>query len=82
MKTVWALQDAKNQFSRVVEQALKEGPQTVTRHGRECVVILSVEALKKNKPKGSLSGFFQESPLCGIELEATRSDDLPREVEL
>lgn len=80
MKTVWALQDAKNKFSQVVDLALKEGPQTVTRHGRECVTIVSTQAYKKKE--GSLSYFFKKSPLCGIELDTSRSEDLPREVSL
>jgi prevent-host-death family protein len=82
MKTVWALQDAKNKFSQVVDQALKEGPQTVTRHGRECVMIVSTKAYKKQKKQGSLSEFFQRSPLSGVELDTLRSGDLPREVSL
>ena len=39
--TIWQLQEAKNHFSEVVNKALEEGPQTVTRHGEEIVVILS-----------------------------------------
>ncbi|WPD23189.1 MAG: type II toxin-antitoxin system prevent-host-death family antitoxin [Candidatus Electrothrix scaldis] len=31
----WQLQDAKNRFSRLVEQAQHNGPQIVTKHGRE-----------------------------------------------
>jgi len=33
MKAIWKLQDAKAQFSKVVEDALKIGPQYVTRRG-------------------------------------------------
>ena len=56
MKTSWTLQDAKNKFSEVVNRALREGPQIVTRHGRPVVVIVSVEDYKKitNCSKGSL----------------------------
>ena len=36
---LWPLQDAKNQFSEVVRRAQKEGPQTVTRHGRPVAVV-------------------------------------------
>ena len=36
--TIWQLQEAKNRFSEVVNKALEEGPQTVTRHGEEIVV--------------------------------------------
>ena len=82
MNAVWALQDAKNKFSQVVDKALTEGPQTVTRHGRECVIIISTQAYKKQKKKGSLSDFFKSSPLSGVELDTSRSKDLPREVSL
>jgi prevent-host-death family protein len=39
----WPVQEAKQQFSRVVEAARTEGPQVVTRHGREVAVILSID---------------------------------------
>ena len=83
MKSIWALQDAKNGFSRVVDHALKEGPQTVTRHGRECVVILSSEEYHRMfKKEGSLINFFRKSPLAGVDLHINRSTDIPREVLL
>ena len=37
----WRLQDAKTQFSQVVEAALQGEPQHVTRRGRAVVVVLS-----------------------------------------
>jgi antitoxin Phd len=43
----WQLQDAKARFSELVRKAIKEGPQTVTRHGKDAVVVLSVEQYKK-----------------------------------
>jgi prevent-host-death family protein len=42
VETVWKLQDAKSQFSKVVENALNSGPQYVTRRGIKAVVVLSV----------------------------------------
>lgn len=39
----WQLQDAKNRFSKVVEMARTEGPQTVTVRGRRAVVVLSAQ---------------------------------------
>ena len=39
----WALQDAKNKFSGVVNAALAGGPQLVTRRGQAAVVVLAVE---------------------------------------
>ena len=43
MSTHWPLQKAKNEFSRVVDRALSEGPQTVTRHGKPVVIISAIE---------------------------------------
>ena len=40
-KTEWPLQDAKAHFSELVDAALTQGPQAVTRHGKNAVVVLS-----------------------------------------
>ena len=40
---VWQVQDAKARFSEVIARARNEGPQTITRHGREQAVVLSIE---------------------------------------
>ena len=39
--TPWKLQDAKAQFSAVVENALRGVPQHVTRRGKQAVVVVS-----------------------------------------
>ncbi|MGO4124882.1 type II toxin-antitoxin system Phd/YefM family antitoxin [Inquilinus sp. YAF38] len=39
----WQVQEAKARFSELVERARTEGPQTITRHGRERAVLLSIE---------------------------------------
>ena len=39
----WHLQDAKNNFSKVVQRARSEGPQTVTLRGKRAAVVLSAE---------------------------------------
>lgn len=44
MAARWPLQKAKNEFSRVVDRALSEGPQTVTRHGKPVVVVSAIGA--------------------------------------
>lgn len=40
---MWTLQDAKNNFSAVVEAAMAGEPQEVSRRGKPAVVIVSVE---------------------------------------
>jgi len=37
----WPLQDAKQRLSALVDRTLSEGPQTITRHGTETVVVVS-----------------------------------------
>lgn len=79
----WQLQEAKNKFSEVVRKATEEGPQTVTKHGKDSVVILSVEDFKKmERPKNSLIDFFQNSPLASEELDLKRDKSLPRDISL
>jgi len=36
----WQLQDAKNRLSELVNRALSEGPQIITRHGAPTVVVM------------------------------------------
>lgn len=50
----WLLQDAKARFSELVRRVHNEGPQHVTVHGREEVVIISAEEF--NRLKGDLTG--------------------------
>ena len=39
----WQVQDATARLSAVIEKARREGPQTITRHGTERAVVLSIE---------------------------------------
>ncbi len=43
MSAVWQVQEAKNHFSEVIDRALSEGPQTVTRHGKPVVRVVAVQ---------------------------------------
>lgn len=79
----WQLQEAKNRLSQVVDQALHNGPQTITLRGKPSAVVVSFEEYRKlTTPRTGLSQFFRQSPLCEVELDLTRSADLSREVEL
>jgi antitoxin Phd len=73
MSRVWQLQEAKNKFSEVVEEAIKHGPQVITKRGVEAVIVLSyVEYRKLSLNQKKLSDFFRESPLAEVELDLTR----------
>ena len=82
-KRSWQLQEAKNRFSDLVNEALRQGPQTVTRRGVETVVVLSVEDYQKlSRPASTLVDFFRGSPLFDEELDLDRRSDLSRKVDL
>ncbi len=82
----WKLEDAKNQFSRLV-RAAKRRPQVVTRHGREEVVVVSIERYRQLAREGpGLVAFMRDSPLAKAlardDISLTRTRDLPREIDL
>jgi len=83
MKTVWKLQDAKSQFSKVVQDALTIGPQHITRRGLEAVVVLSHREYKElisNKP--GFKDFLLSCPKMDSYFEIERQKDYPRHIEL
>ena len=43
----WALQDAKNKFSALVNAALAGEPQRVTRHGQPAVVVMATDEYER-----------------------------------
>lgn len=77
----WQLQDAKSKFSQVVNCAMEEGPQIVTKHGKEVVVVLSVKEYRKLvEQKPTLLELLTNSPFAGSRLEITRDkEDFGRE---
>ena len=83
MSHAWQLQEAKNKFSSLLDLAQHEGPQIVTRHGKEAVVVLSAEDYKKlATPKVNLVKFIQKSPLGGKNIAIARDKTLPRDASI
>ena len=81
----WLLQDAKARFSELVRRVRSEGPQHVTVHGRDEVVVISAEEFRRLK--GDLTGealiaAMQASPHRDIEIEPKRAPMPVREVVL
>jgi prevent-host-death family protein len=66
----WSLQDAKARFSELVNRSIKEGVQTVTRHGKPAVVVISWdqyrEMVKKTK---SFRAFLESAPRVDLDIE-------------
>lgn len=82
----WQLQTAKAKFSEVFRLAMTEGPQHVTKQGKEEVVVLSkAEFDRLKKPEGkeeSLWEFLRKSPLVGSGINLERRKEYPRKIEL
>jgi prevent-host-death family protein len=78
----WQVQEAKTRFSEVIERARTEGPQTITRHGAERAVVLSIEeyrALVAHQPD------FKAHLLGGPKVDdfsVERDRDAGRDIEL
>ena len=79
----WQLQEAKNKFSELVRKATEEGPQIVTKHGKESVVVISSEEYRKmEQPETKLVDFFRQSPLKGLQIEIERDKSPTRKIQL
>ena len=81
----WKLQDAKAHFSQVVRQARELGPQRVTVHGKDAVVILSAEDYARLAPAAaqpSLHALLSRSPLRDLDFDHGSVRSPVRDVEL
>jgi antitoxin Phd len=82
----WQLQTAKARFSEVFRRARSEGPQYVTRGGKEAVVIVPAEEFERLKARSrqpkSLVEFFAQSPLVGSGINLERKPDYGRDIKL
>jgi len=81
----WLLQKAKACFGELVRRALTDGPQHVTVHGRDEVVVISAEELcrlKEAETGQALIDALQSSPHRGAKIEPRRAAMPVRDVKL
>ena len=85
-KARWQLQTAKARFSDLFRRAHSDGPQWVTRQGKEAVVVLPAAEFERLQARSrqphSLVQFFAESPLAKAAIDLERMPDYGREIEL
>lgn len=85
-KSRWQLQAAKARFSELFRRARSDGPQYVTRGGKEAVVVLPAEEFDRLTARArqpeNLVEFFAQSPLAGVALDLDRKPDYGRKVKL
>ena len=81
----WVLADAKAKFSQLVRMVHLEGPQHVTVHGRDEVVVIAAEEFRrlKGSPSGQvLIDALQASPHRQIDITPDRFSTPVRSVSL
>ena len=81
----WLLQDAKARFSELVRRVKDEGPQHVTVHGRDEVVVVAADEfrrLKGDRTGTALIAAMQASPHRDVEIELSRARLPVRDVSL
>ncbi len=82
------MQEAKQRFSELVRRAQREGPQVVTRHGEEVVVVVPAEEFRRMNERQSgekmdFKEFLMSAPE-GLEhiIPQRPPNDYPREIDL
>ena len=77
----WQLQEAKSQFSRVIELAITDSPQLITRNGKPVAYIISTEAFKDSL-KPSIKSTLLNQPHNDVDISWERNRETLREIEL
>lgn len=80
----WQLQEAKQRFSELVRCARTEGPQVVTKHGEEVVVVVPAEEYRRmseRQSKPDFKEFLMSAPDLSV-LDLERPREMPRDVNL
>jgi prevent-host-death family protein len=82
----WQIQSAKARFSEVFRKARTEGPQRITRQGKEGVVMVAEEQYErlvgKSRQPQNIVDFFRQSPLMGLKLDLKRDRSPARKIDL
>jgi prevent-host-death family protein len=78
----WQVQEAKKRFSELVERAVSDGPQIVTKHGRPTVAVVEIGEFRRlSGTTLNFKEFLMTAPDFSM-LDLERSKELPREIDL
>ena len=77
----WQLQEAKSRFSHVIELAIADSPQLITRNGKPVAYIISTEAYEDLK-KPSIKSTLLNQPHKDLNISWDRNKELPRDIDL
>lgn len=78
---LWQVQEAKQRFSELLRVAHVDGPQIVTRHGREIAVVIDIDDYRHIKGEvADFKDYLQSGPDFE-DLDLRRSSDSPRVID-
>ena len=80
MKRTWQLQRAKAELSKLIDTSARQGPQTVTRHGRPAAVVLSPTDYARLRRGADFKRFLRRADLHDLDL--ARDRDRGRKIRL
>jgi prevent-host-death family protein len=71
----WQLQEAKQRFSELVRAVHEKGPQFVTRHGKEVVVVVDIADYERTRGgRADFKAFLASAPdIAELEIERDRA---------
>lgn len=81
----WRLQDAKARFSEVVREAQQRGPQRVTLHGKDAVVIVGADEfdrLQRPVTGHDIVAVLAASPLADVKFDRLTIKSKVRTIKL
>jgi len=81
----WRLQDAKARFSEVVREAQQRGPQRVTLHGKDAVVIVGADEfdrLQRPVSGRDIVAALAASPLADVKFDRLTVKSKVRDIKL
>jgi antitoxin Phd len=77
----WEIKEGKARFDELIERALTDGPQIVTRRGKAVAVLVPADEYRRLRARGkSLRAMLASAPLAGVKI--SRSRDGARAVDL
>ncbi len=79
----YSVKEAKDNLSEIIRLAESGQPQIIRRHDAEVAVVVSINEWKRSKGKRqSLFETLRNSPLVGLDLDFSRTEDFPRDIDL
>jgi antitoxin Phd len=70
----WPLQEARNHLRDVIDSALDQGPQRITRHGKQAVIVVSEDEWNRQTgARRSFGDLLADTPLTAEDLPPRRA---------